>query len=1236
MATHMSIRLAWHNEGWNGHICMKPCENSYCIGQHSYPGDQIANNRDLEFETAHAGEPCSALPCKAACGYSVNAFGKDSITVQVDPPSFFKEGQADPAQITLPPYTACTWCYEQMYSEEVEARGNTARKYDYDKRKEGAEKYFAQFDPSRSLIFYYAGYSNPFSENEENNYVIVGISRLKNLGPLYYYNNATEEVKRKYAGGFVWQMPVTSTYPDEGFCIPFWKYMDNEDVLRRLVIKPFNRAPFKYGSREVDNDDAIEVINQMLAVVDVLIEIGDDSEDWNVRKNWLNSVLNELWTARGPYPGFPSVLECLGLNSLVSSYVALSSDEEMKKYRFQVKELLGGTTDQINGMAFSKSDLRKIRRDYKLLGDENAGLLFDVLSRFDIRANQMSNIISDDRAKVSITALSADIKENPYIIFEQYTGYDPDDAIPFYKIDNGIIPSPEYGIEEILDAGATERLRAFCVDELNRIAAHSFGKAETILQAVNARIDRLPEWKRHPFVMRNFEIDEEILDAALVRRTDDKGVLYLYMKDTYDDERAVEDALRSLADRPDIHISMAITKEQFKKNLRVKGSALEKKAPERYEEIMDHQAEICMQIFTKPLCVLSGAAGTGKTTVIKALLENIDRVHGRGTSFLLMAPTGKAAERIKVQTGKPSSTIHSYLAKNGWINDNFTLKRSGGNDSQDVNTLIIDECSMIDLNLFATLLRAINWNSIQRLILVGDPNQLPPIGRGKVFADTIEWLNEAYPGNVGTLTDNIRQLVNTVEGKGHGILDLADIFIQEHQSAVESGEINSQQSAAETELINERKARKENLFEEILENGNGDLEDGHQDLGVYFWNEQEELENVLTNVMIRDMQEYTGMDVSAGKVTVDKLWQQMIKNPDGSSNPEILQVISPYRGEFYGTGSLNLLMQKTFNGSWSRKQLDGIGYYDKVIQFRNRPQSNPAFAYQDSSRKNIPAEVYNGEIGISVIHGLDSERDQYNRPKYQTQGNIERMQVLFSGKSRKGLRYNYGKNLGYTADGKKICEQKILDNIELAYAISVHKSQGSEFDYVYIVIPKRDSHLLSMELLYTAVTRAQKKVTIFLQQDISTLTTLSRTDKSAVRKINSSVFRFDPLPDDLLYPKGKWYESGKKIATLSKYFVRSKSEAIITNLLVDRGIPFRYEEPLSAPDGTMYLPDFTVKFRGEDYYWEHVGRTNDLGYMAHWAKKEEWYNKNFPGRLLTTYESNNLTKDAEDVIKTHI
>lgn len=535
MAIHMSIRLAWHSDGWNGHICKRPCENSYCIGQHSYPGDLIASTRDLEFEAAHAGESCSALPCKAACGLSVNAFGKDTITVRVDPPSFWKKNDADAINITLPPSTVCTWCYEAMYNDEVEARGATAQKYDYAKRKEGAENYFAQFEPGKSLIFYYAGYSNPFSENEEDNYVIVGVSRVSKIGDTFYYDNTSDEVKRKYAGGFVWQKPVTSTYPDEGFCIPYWKYMDDEEILNRIVIKPQNRGPFKYGSREVYNDDAIEVVNQLIAVVDTLIEIGDDTEDWNKRKAWLNSVLNELWTARGPYPGFPSILESLGLHTFVSSYIGLTFDDEMKEYRIAVREFLEGNRDDVQGMTLSKSDMKKIRREYQLLDDDTADFMFEILSRFDLRADQVCSIVSEDRENVSITASIAEMKENPYIIFEQYIGYDSDDVIPFYRIDNGVIPSPEYGIDEILDCGSTERLRAFCVDELNRIAAHSFGKAKSILKTINARVERLPEWKRYVYRMKNFDIDQEIWEGALVQKKDDQGILYLYLKENYED-----------------------------------------------------------------------------------------------------------------------------------------------------------------------------------------------------------------------------------------------------------------------------------------------------------------------------------------------------------------------------------------------------------------------------------------------------------------------------------------------------------------------------------------------------------------------------------------------------------------------------------------------------------------------------------------------------------------------------
>lgn len=1215
MAMHMSLRLAWHSDGWNGHICKNPCGNTYCVGQYSYPGTLIAENRDLEFETKHAGEACSSHPCMAACGCSVNAFGKDTIQVRVSPPSWWGKDHADAAFITLPPSTACTWCYESMYSDDVLNKSGTGQKYNYEERSRKAALYFSQFTEGRSLVFYYAGYSNPFSENEENNYVVVGVSRLKKMGDFHYYQNISEEIRLKYAGGIVWQKPVTSNYPEEGFCIPYWKYMDQEDILDRLVIKPSHKAPFKYGSREISDDDAIEIVNQLVTAVETLIEIGDATENWKQRLEWLGSVLNELWIARGPYPGFGSALENLGLGSIEASYLALTSETDMKEFRSQVCELLDGKRNEVWNHMFPASELRKIRREYKLREDAEQQLLRDVLPRFALTAEQMHSILSEDRENVSVTASLEKILENPYIIFEQYQGYDAEDVIPFYKIDNGILASPDFGLENLLDEGSPERLRAFCVDELNRIAAHSFGKASAILESINHRLDRMPEWKRYTYKLKNFEIDTDILEEALHFCQDDNQQLYIYLRTVYEDERCIEGALRLLADRPDIALKRAISEEKFKEKLKKKDSKLTSKAGRQYEEILDKQAEICMKIFTKPLCVLSGAAGTGKTTVIRAIVENIKRVHGESTGILLMAPTGKAAERIKTQTGERSTTIHSFLASNGWINDNFTLKRSGGKQSQDVNTIIVDECSMIDLNLFATLMRAINWNSIQRLILIGDPNQLPPIGRGRVFADTIDWLKRDHPDHVGVLTENIRQLVNRVDDKGNGILELANIFIQENQKS---------DNPKKTDAL---KQAKEEIFEKIQLDGNGDID---KDLGVYFWHDQEELQKLLRETMIRDMEDYTGWYLQDQGMSLNKLWMQALRKEDGSPNPEELQIISPYRGEFYGTDALNQWMQSEFNTSWSRRfNLDGISLFDKVIQFRNRPRSDLAYAYNDVTRQNERAEVYNGEIGLVMVHGLDSQNQWYKR-----MGQLRRFQVRFSNENRRNLRYNYGTNLGQDDKGRRIPEQKVQDNLELAYAISVHKSQGSEFDYVYIVIPKRDSHLLSMELLYTAITRAQKHVTVFLQDDIGTLTTMSHLEKSAVRHINSSIFEFHPLPEELLYTR-TWYADEKKLATLSEYYVRSKSEVIIANMLVDREIPFKYEEPLFAPDGTMYLPDFTVTFRGEKYFWEHVGMLDQPDYKAHWEKKQEWYEKNFPGQLIVTYEGRNLSQDALEIIKAH-
>ena len=97
--------------------------------------------------------------------------------------------------------------------------------------------------------------------------------------------------------------------------------------------------------------------------------------------------------------------------------------------------------------------------------------------------------------------------------------------------------------------------------------------------------------------------------------------------------------------------------------------------------------------------------------------------------------------------------------------------------------------------------------------------------------------------------------------------------------------------------------------------------------------------------------------------------------------------------------------------------------------------------------------------------------------------------------------------------------------------------------------------------------------------------------------------------------------------------VRTKSELIIANLLAGQGIPFGYEVPLRAADGTFYLPDFTIVARGETWYWEHVGRLDSDAYRNHWETKQAWYDRFFPGRLIVTHETGDLSQEVHRIIK---
>lgn len=1191
MTVHLTARVAWHDGGWDGRVCERPELNSYCVGCQSYPGDVIARERKLETEKSNAGKHLSALKSSELppCVYSINAFGAQAVRGYSNPPDFFYDG-ASRTEWDIPAATTCVWPYEAMYSDDVYKN----EKLDNNQRSANADEFFKSIDAGSSLIFYYANYSNPFTEEESPKYVLVGVSRVKNVSDRLTYDNVSETIAERFAGGMIWARNISSLYPDEGLRLPYHRYRDDPETLNRFVIYPENPRTCKYGARLLSDDDAIGLLEQFLGAIRELRGIGDGSENWSERERWVLGCIAELWTKRGLYPGLLNVMRFLSADPATDYARRLMASGKSKEAHSLFFDALDKGTEVAQYGLLGKP-LQKLARQWKLKPDDARALLRDILPRLDLSLDQIERIVSEDQRLRETHNLPEDCRapfDNPYLLSERYVGDSPDDTIAWGTIDRGVLPSPELGGEALADMEYDDarRLRSLCIEQLKREPNQTFCAAEAILAEVNARLQKLPEWKTAHFTARYFEVDKDTMEEALVLRTEE-GRLWLYLQDVYEDEREIEDALTKLAGRADIQLQRPFSEQDWKDEIVDKKSPLLAKARDQYQDAVAAQALACASIFRRPLAVVTGAAGTGKTTVICALIRAIRQTEGDGAPITVMAPTGKASDRVRAKLHQrgidrvDTSTVHSFLAKGGWLNDNLTLRRRGGK-KDGAGTLIIDEASMLDLGLMASLVRSIDWRQVRRLILVGDPNQLPPIGRGRVFADTIIWMDRKNDGSVARLDQNLRQMENTVEGNGTAILGLANLFVG--GAAHDNGEATSVEAEA--------------LLSAIHQGGKVD-----EDLRVVYWDAPEHLSSQLINTIEAEMSEHTAEPLNQDKPY--ELWRKAF-----DWNPEKYQVLTPHRGEAHGVAALNDAMQKriargvlaTFGA------IDGITLFDKVIQYRNRPRSNAIWAYNYNIKKSERTEVFNGEIGFVQKHGYDGAKRCFR---------LKRFQVKFARKDHLGV--GYGREL---ASGGS---ENVENNLELAYAISVHKAQGSEFDHTYVLVPKTKGHSLSSELIYTALTRATKHCTLLVQGDVSTLLSARRPENTQTGLINSSLFDglFHAVPDALVQRKG-WYEEGKIHQALSGDMVRSKSELVIANLLHEREVPFQYETALVAPDGTMYLPDFTITWNGEKWYWEHWGMMSSPNYAKHREEKVAWYQKHFGGRLLETFEGTTLSAEA--------
>ena len=304
------------------------------------------------------------------------------------------------------------------------------------------------------------------------------------------------------------------------------------------------------------------------------------------------------------------------------------------------------------------------------------------------------------------------------------------------------------------------------------------------------------------------------------------------------------------------------------------------------------------------------------------------------------------------------------------------------------------------------------------------------------------------------------------------------------------------------------------------------------------------------------------------------------------------QILSPSRQKVYGVAALNRLIHQRYKARqievatvvpkgqprrFLKPQTDQlIVYGDKVINNRNT---------RVPRRKTWPEEerfLANGEIGI-VVGQIRTRK--FNYPPSS-------LEVEFSTQTGSVVKF-----------WPREFDDEGEASLELAYALTVHKAQGSEFGTVLLILPK-SSQLLTRELVYTALTRQRDKIVILMQGSAADLQRLSSELYSEVAGRLTNLF----APPNPVQLGERILEEGLIHRTTRGEAVRSKSEVIVANLLHTHGINYRYEDPLERNGVTKY-PDFTIEDddTGETYYWEHLGMLSDNDYHRRWFEKKKWF-----------------------------
>lgn len=1176
---HVSIRLPWHDRGWDGCVCDNPSKNSYCKGFHSVNAEKIRKEKEDKKEELIKGEAFDRTwKYYPPCTETLNVFGKTSIKHTHTPKSFIKHTSSKTVEIS--PNSSGTWPFEDMWDESGDRR-------EAEERKEYVDEFFDELKEAgdAGLIFYYCNYDNPVS-GDDKKYLLAGIARVKKVHSFTMWDDIPKDQKEKY-GGYIWSRQIEND-PKERMRLPYQEYLNMGKDVRSIAVfaeGDISRS-FKYVAHHVSDDDAISLIDKTVASVKTIISQNffskPEMEQWEMHLDWLKLVRKECWISRGLYPGLASVLKFLGMEkpdefiriklkdlpiNAIKDYF-FDRFEEYEKMSNDEKDLLRKPKERFLAMLHSENANEQIKA--KLCRDKLPYFdLFEGTGKKDEK--QITNILGDKRGMYSIFSSLQGIYENPYIIAEEYTARHVTDFVNFEKIDHGMLPSEDLGDAERISLDDPRRLRCLMYSMLKEAASegHTFLEWTPLSEKINQWHDQNDKAGVFNFDLTAWNQHKDVFAPKVVEDRAD-GIHSIYIKRLNEAERKIRTEFLNLI--KDTNLTPIISARTNWKNI------LQTNRTQPHHE----QIEALEKLYVSRLSVLTGTAGTGKTTVIRSLVQGIKEKEPKH-DFLLLAPTGKAALILKDRINDTSvtvMTIHGFLMRKNWINKtNFTFKVSGGDKSQP-STIIVDECSMIEVMLFSTMLRALEIDNIERLILVGDYNQLPPIGPGKIFFDLITYLKK----------DDKR------ENKY-----LAELHYNWRQAQGSKASVLASHYAKIAEIPDE------DIFTEI-EAGNYDINNpkNNSDLVIDYWEDEKDLESKIPLILNTAIEYFEKLisksDNSDKKLNVRYDLAHGIPFSD-NKRVEAINIIAPYRHNPTGVDNINLIIQKTLRGKETVDRWSKWGYVfsDKVLQVRNKTY----FAYNHLSKeeKYKTEEYYvpNGTLGF--VFPKKNDKLQIKFPKDYNQ-------------------YSF-----------YLSKKQANEMLELGYATSVHKSQGSQFDITIMIVPAEDSDFMNREMLYTALTRSTSIQIVLIQRDISLLKSRLWLGKSEIVKRNSSLFNtskgIPPKDFDKYKPENLIYE------VLPDLFVRSEGERMISEALSKNEIGFYYEKPLIARDNKSFkLPDFTFKYKRKEYYWEHNGMMKNFGYAQREEKKKRWYVENgYQDNLIETpIEGMTLTQSIQYIM----